>query len=663
MKKIWICCLSCIFILVSCFSQAQQNKIDSLLRLLKNTKTDTAIVNTLNDICGLYIDFGDYELTLQYAKKAQELAEKLNYKKGIADVYNNIGSAYNIQGNYSEALINFLKALKLAEEIGYKKASLNSYNNIGNLYRYKNNYGKALEFYFKALKINTELGDRMLEATNLSNIGIIFGLQGDKKKALEHYFKSLKIRIEIGDNRGVAACYNNIGLNYMNQGKDKLALENFLKALEITNQFGFKQVQAITQDNIGIIYLRLNQVKEANCFLNQSLIISKEIGYKNGIEEAYSSLAELFEKKGDYQQAYKYHKLYSNIKDTLLNEQSSKQIAEMNTKYDSEKKDKELIQKTAEISKQHAETEKQNIKLNAFIIGFILVLILAFFIFRSYRQKQNANKLLEEKNILIENQKQLVEEKNLKITDSINYAKRIQQAILPSQEIIKSSFPESFVFFNPKNIVSGDFYWMHAIDKYNILLAAVDCTGHGVPGALMSMMGYNLLEQVVKGHNTVEPAMILNELSRLVIESLRQTEGLDVVKDGMDISICRINFQNYELEYAGAHNSLYLIRNGMLTETKADQRSVGISAKSLSFSNHKIKLEKGDCFYIFSDGYVDQKGGPDNTKIFYQPFRDLLTQLHQLPMEMQREKLEKVMLEWKDEKEQIDDMLIIGVRI
>ena len=270
---------------------------------------------------------------------------------------------------------------------------------------------------------------------------------------------------------------------------------------------------------------------------------------------------------------------------------------------------------------------------------------------------------MEKKNRLIEKQKQLVEEKNKKITDSINYAKRIQQAILPSEKLIKSILPDSFVFFQPKDIVSGDFYWISSINENNALIGAVDCTGHGVPGALMSMMGYNLLEQVVKEHQIYEPAVILNELSKQIVGSLKQTDGYATVKDGMDIALCKINFQNYELEYAGAHNSLYFIRNGILTETKADSKPIGISTKSGSFSNHKIKLEKGDCFYVFSDGFADQKGGTTNNKFFYQPFRELLVRIHQLPMKEQHAQLEAVMNKWKGDKEQIDDMLVIGVSI
>ncbi len=264
----------------------------------------------------------------------------------------------------------------------------------------------------------------------------------------------------------------------------------------------------------------------------------------------------------------------------------------------------------------------------------------------------------------IEKLKIQIEYRHKEIIDSVHYAKKIQRAILPSQELVNCFLPDSFVFFKPKNIVSGDFYWAHRIDQHQVLFAAVDCTGHGVPGAFMSIMGYHLLEQVVIEHHLIEPALILTELSRSVVKSLKQTNELESVKDGMDIALCKIDYQNNKLEYAGAHNSLYLVRNGILTETKADRKSIGISlAKSDLFLNNTIALEKGDCLYVFSDGYADQKGGPDNEKFFYQPFRELLIKIHPLSMQDQKQILEKVITEWKGDNGQIDDMLVIGVKI
>ena len=286
------------------------------------------------------------------------------------------------------------------------------------------------------------------------------------------------------------------------------------------------------------------------------------------------------------------------------------------------------------------------------------------------RENEEKVKMLWEQSTAIHQEKERIDKlksqleyRHKEIIDSVHYAKKIQQAILPSQEL-NAFLPDSFIFFKPKNIVSGDFYWAQRIDDDQVLFAAVDCTGHGVPGAFMSIMGYHLLERVIMEHKLVEPALILNELSKSVVKSLKQTSELGSVKDGMDIALCKINYKTYELEFAGAHNSLYLIRNGILTETKADRKSIGISFSKLEyFFNHKIKLEKGDCLYVFSDGYVDQKGGPDSSKFFYQPFKQLLLDIHQQSMQEQKQKLEDVINAWKGNKEQIDDMLVIGVRV
>ncbi len=704
MKKFQNYFLSCFLVLISCSLLAQQYKIDSLITVLKTSKQDTSRINTLLQLSRHYSNTGSNEPARQYAQQALQESEKLNYKKGLAGAYNNIGVVYwnkgdfemakdffskalntyeeignktgianainNIgliywtQGNFEIALNHLLRSLKIWEEIGDKGGIGMSYLNLGNIYMNQSNYDKALEFYSKSLLINKETGNKALEATNYNNIGIIYEYKGNLEKTLENQLKALKIREEINDKKGVAMSYNNIGLVYYEQGKYKNALESQMKAQKINMAIGNKQGLAVSYSNIGNIYFKEKKYDDAVHYNILSLNLCKSIGFKLGVRDAFIALYDLYEETGDYKQAYNYHKLYTEIKDTLYNEQSSKQMTEMNTKYDSEKKDKELIKKDIEITKQQAETEKKNLQRNAFIVGFALVLILAFFIFRGYRQKKYANKLLEGKNLLIENQKLLVEEKTIKITDSINYAKRIQQAILPTNEVIKSVLPESFVFFQPKDIVSGDFYWMHTINDHEVLLAAADCTGHGVPGALMSMMGYNLLEQVVKEHLIDQPAKVLDELSKLIIESLKQTNSLGSNKEGMDIALCKINFKNYELQYAGAHNSLYLIRNAELLETKADRRSLGITMSNASpFSNHKVKLEKGDCLYVFSDGYVDQFGGSKNEKFYYQPFQELLKKIHLQPMEEQRKVLEKVMSEWKGSREQIDDLLVIGIRI
>lgn len=663
----------CFFtILLFCASQAQSPKvysgaynpsIDSLLLVLNTVQADTNRIKTTISLCGQFALIGNYEKAMQYIQEAMLQSKKINYKKGIANSYNNIGVIYFYKGDYLKATDNYINALKIRQEIGDLKGVAASYTNIGTIYNFQGQTNKVLENYLKAVEIFEKIGDKKGLAATYNNLGVIYKEMQNYEKALLIFSKSLKFSEALGDIQSISAVYGNIGTINFAQKNYEEALKNQFKALQYSTKIGDKQAIALAKVNIGRSYSEQNKLLEAYNTVNEALAISKEIDDKDGLSETYLFLAELFEKQGDFKKALQYHTLYSNSKDTLLNVQSSNQILEMNTKYESEKKDKELTQKDTEISKQQAETEKKNLQRNIFILGFVLVLLLSFYIFRGYRKKKSANLLLEEKNMLIEIQKKLVEDKNKKITDSINYAKRIQQAILPSNKIIQAGIPDFFIFFKPKNIVSGDFYWMHIINPQQILFAVVDCTGHGVPGALMSMMGYNLLEQIVKEHNVLEPAMILDELSKLVVESLNQSAGAYAIKDGMDLSIYKINYEFNELEYAGAHNSLYLIRNGLLTEIKADKRSVGVTAKHSLFTNNKLNVKKGDCLYMFSDGYADQKGGPNNKKFFYQPFRELLIKINNQPMVDQRVSLENVMTEWIGENEQIDDMLIVGVRI
>ena len=691
--------------LISFFSAAQQYKIDSLITVLKTVSEDTTQINIFNSLSKLYANIGHNELALQYAQKALQKSEPLVFKNGIAAAYLNIGNIYwnkadykqasdvflkalqilqqtgdkkgmgkcynNIgtillnEGHYEKALENFLRSFKIKEEIGDKQGMSMSYLNIGNLYLNQRNYDKALDCYSLSLKINMETGNKMHEATNLNNIGIIYAYKENPERSLEYHLKALKIREEIGDKNGIGMSHSNIGIIYYDKGDYKKALENELKALEINIEIENNQGIATSYTNIGNIYMGLRNFQESFRYHMLSLNLLKSVGYIKGIQDSYFSLSELFDKKGDYKQALNYHKLYCDIKDTLLNEQSSKQIAEMNTKYDSEKKDKELIKKDAEINKQQAQTEKQTLQRNAFIAGFFLVLVLAFFIYRGYRQKQTANGLLEGKNLLIKNQKELVEEKNLKITHSINYAKRIQQAILPSLELIKAFLPESFIFFRPKDIVSGDFYWFSE-KKDQLLIAVADCNGHGVPGAFMSMIGNTLLNEIVNVKNIVEPAQILNQLNKGIVNLLNQSSNVSSTQDdGMDITILSINKTTREIELASANHFSYLYNNNGCETLQGDVYSIGgmFGKLDLDFMSKKIKAMKGDTLYLFTDGFIDQFGGEKNSKFLSRRFEQLLTNIQQQGMEHQKEKLITAFDDWKGNNKQLDDLLIVGIRL
>ncbi len=263
----------------------------------------------------------------------------------------------------------------------------------------------------------------------------------------------------------------------------------------------------------------------------------------------------------------------------------------------------------------------------------------------------------------IEHQREKLEELYKDVTDSILYAKRLQYSILPPDEKINQVTPQSFVYFKPKDIVSGDFYWFEKI-KNKSLYAAVDCTGHGVPGAFMSLVGANGLNSAVREHLITKPSEILNYLNAYVSDSLNKDNDDSDIRDGMDMTICTIDYDNMTLEYAGANNPLYIIRDGEILITKADKFAIAsfVDGEKV-YTNHEFKLQKGDLIYVFSDGYADQFGGAKGKKFMYKNFRNLLLEVHQLPLEKQKEILYKELKSWQGDVEQVDDILVIGVKI
>jgi len=327
----------------------------------------------------------------------------------------------------------------------------------------------------------------------------------------------------------------------------------------------------------------------------------------------------------------------------------------MQHEFDKQKKEQEFITKQKELEYEQ-KLKRQRIIRYSFIVGFILVLLFALQVLRSYQRKKRDNLLLEEQKAEIEKQKE-------EITDSIKYAKRIQTAILPSNELASEILPEHFILFRPRDIVSGDYYWMNKVGN-KVIVVAADCTGHGVPGAFMSMLGVSFLNEIVNKNNVYQANLILNHLRAAVKKTLGQTGKEGEAKDGMDIAICVIDMETKMMEYAGAYNPLYLFRDGELIETKADKMPIGIYIREKeSFTLHEMQLQKGDTFYICSDGYADQFGGPDGGKFKSRPFKRLLGELQPMNMADQRTRLNRIIDDWRGEIDQIDDIIILGVRI
>ena len=696
-------CFSCFaFILVSGNCDAQAHSIDSLEAALKISKEDSGRVNTLNSLA-LSFAKKEPDKANDYAEQSLQLAQSLDYKKGISNAlhtigslkyysgdydaaieylfkdivvcrqiadsngvgttYNSIGNIYAQQGDYDKALEYYLKSLALKELSGNKKEIASSYGNIGNINYLKNDFVKALEYYLKDLEIFEEIKDREGMANSYNNIGLIYANQGNAVKALEYYNKDLALTQEMGDKQAIADSYGNIGIVYAQEGDVQQALEYYEKSLALRKEVGDKVGISDSYNNIGSLYLKVNRLADAKEQLLLALSIATEINAKPGMMAAYLNLSKCDSASGNFKSAYEYHKLYSQFKDSVFNEESNGQLQELQAKYDSEKNIKKIALLNKEKEAAAALSDEENKRHLIILIsvggGLVGALLFAFYIFRGYRQKQKANLILADKN-------KIIEEKNKDITDSLNYAKRIQTAILVPREEISKTLKEFFILFKPKAIVSGDFYY-YAKTNDKIIFAAVDCTGHGVPGAFMSMIGNDALNEIVVGKKIATPSEILEKLHDSIRIALKQENLKSDSNDGMDVALCALDLKNNSLEFAGALRNLYILRkeNGSLEEITGDKKSLGgeMSNVKKTFANQTTRLNPGDTFYIFSDGYADQFGGLNGKKFMMTQFKKLLTEIQNKTMEEQERELDRTIENWKNNSEQIDDILVIGVRV
>jgi serine phosphatase RsbU (regulator of sigma subunit)/Flp pilus assembly protein TadD len=607
---------------------------------------------------------GNYDEANLRFTEALSIYKKLKNNIGIAESYEGLGKLAYKNGENDAALTHFSEALKLFEKEKYKNALPGLYINIGLLYDEVNNFKQALDFYNKALLLAKEINDEVAEASCYTNIGGIYTSQGKYALAITYFETSLKLKEKAGNIKGMALTLNNLGAVYYELTDLNKALENFQKAYDIYIRLNDVKNIFPACNNIGTINLEQGNYDKALIYFNKAYDIAKAKESVSSKILCLENLTLLHKQLGNTSKALDYCMECSSLKDTLFNKEQTSITAEMQTRFATEKKqqENELL---------NLQVKSESFVKTIFIIAACLLLVIAFFIFRGLRQKQKINSALEEKNKIIEEQKQtvehqkyVVEEQNKDITDSIRYAERIQSAILPPEKQWYSVFPQSFVFYKPKDILSGDFYWIEQKGDL-VFVAAADCTGHGVPGALISIVNYNLLNKAVLEKDLNDPADILNYVNHQLILSLHQTYQESSVKDGMDISLCVLNTKTLEMHFAGANNPIYVIKNKELTQVNADKFPVGafIEDQIQSFTTKKMQLQKNDLLYLFSDGYADQFGGDKGKKFKYKQLKDVLLDNQNLPLQEQYSVLENRFTTWKGKLEQVDDVLVIGIRV
>jgi len=647
------------------YQKALEN-FSKALAIRKQLKDKSGTANSLKRIGFVYNEESEYSLALGYLQEASMIYQEIKDKHGIAMVQIDIGKVYTNQGNYAKALEEHLNALNVLEETNDTSNMILTYQNIGNVYSGQKAYDKALDEYRNALLLSEKKQDTTNIADAESNIGLTYSNKGEYPKALAENFKALDIRTKHNDKNGIATSLINIGGIYYAQQDFPKALDYIGRSLDIFEKIGNKDGVAACLGGIGQVYQMQKNYPKALEFENKSLDLAKSIGSLDDIASSYQTLSSTLELMGNTGKALEYYKDFIKYQDSISNKENTKKTVQAEMNYNFEKK--QAAEKADQDKKDaiQAEAVKKQ-KIVIYSVSGILLLVIGFAIFayRSNLQKQKANRELDIKNKKIEAAYTIIETKNHEITDSINYAQRIQQAILPKKKEILESIPESFVLFKPKDIVSGDFYFF-ANRNNTKFIAAVDCTGHGVPGAFMSMIGWEKLNDAVE--ETPHTGEVLKLLNKRIKTALHQSNDRDSTRDGMDIAICSMQYNpsGLDLSFSGANRPIWIVRKGtkQVEEIKATKRSIGgFSEEDQDFEEHQLALKHGDSFYIFSDGYADQFGGEKQKKLTTKKFRELILDICELPMNEQERHLDDFMEKWKVNGEQIDDILVIGIRV
>jgi len=572
-------------------------------------------------------------------------------------------------------------------------------------------YGQTQNIETLSIEECLRLADEKQQERNARDASYFLNAAADKsweakdyQKAVEYYHRSIKQNEIISNLNGIAGIYCNLGLIYFDMGEYVNSYEYLKKAYIFRKEQNEKYAVINQLINISVTLNKMERYDESVQALEEGVNIARDLNDYEQMRSCYGMLSETYTLAGNTPKAIDYFDMYKALHDNLLAENEKRyknELKEATIRAQLAETEKELAEtrqrwadyELAEISKAFegldstnrtlmeskskaelmieifrerekiAELERHTIedrlkieqaKTRTLIVElfmtFVIVIVIVYFFWRKRKH-----------NLILTRQRDQIDEQRKEIMDSIRYAQRIQNAILPDPALHEEILSDHFIFFLPRDIVSGDYYWATRRGNKSIVVAA-DCTGHGVPGAFLSILGISFLNEIVLKLGIETASEILDELRNRVKSIMSKAEK---ARDGMDISLCIIDYDAMELQFAGAYNSLYLIRDGKLIEYKADKMPIGVHLLDLekNFTNRIIPLQRDDMLYIFSDGFIDQFGGEKNVKFKSKPFKHLLTNISVLPTYQQRDILMETHQNWKRKGFQVDDILVIGIRI
>lgn len=614
-------------------------------------------------------------------------------------------SNYYIKNDLQASLKYFTESEKLAKKLKRIDYQIDAMNGIADAFWYIAKYDKAFDYYYKAYHLADSINDRSETALSLYNLGWLSCIDQKNYKDIAYLYRSLQLYKDLKDDSGFLDVYNAIGLSYSHKYRDqgqKIDFDSAVYYLKggIDLARKSKQYRKITvyYSNLGDLFYFIKDYSTAKFYhessrdqyrlkrdtvsivsvdyrialcdfalykkpeslkiIVDSYKIFKRSGQRDQELEALENIAYAYYELKDYKTAVDYYDQFSKLKADIDKTTYANNLKGMETSSNLEKAKAKMLQ-----LQQSNEIEELKNKRKTTYISFLggvalIIIVIAYLLFRQNKLKQSSNLQLQDQN-------KIISEKKHEIEQSIEYAKGIQTSFLPDKKHLNDLLPNNFIFYQPKDIVSGDFYWFETSEnKKQVLIACADSTGHGVPGALMSMVGINMLQQFCGNEKLHPPAIILKNLNNEVKNALKQNTEQNKQRDGMDIALINLNLETNTLIYSGANRPLYLIKGNELTEIKPTKFAIGgFTNYNQEFEQNEIQLDRGDMVVMTTDGYADQFGGDNGKKLMTKRLKEILLESKQLSCEEQYQKIESTFNNWKGEFDQVDDVCVIGIKL
>ena len=619
----------------------------------------------------------NYRAALQYANESFEKLIQVNDQPNLANVYALLCDIQSKMGLKEKAINDCINSLKIYDNLGKLQGKAMLMNYIGVIYLDLNQFDKCGEYFREAMALARSQNDRSTLAATLNNLADLHVELKEMDSAFYFYGKALAIQKEDSDLQQQAITNLRTGKAYLRINDTQHALHCLNETLKYAQQSPDLDLRAQVYSELGNLYSYLGMLQPAINYLKKALADAQRIESDPILQSCYNNLAKYYDRLGDKENALVYFKLYMLHRELMFSNQSALKIAEVEALYNLDKKEKEIQLLKSENRIKDLEASSRKLINIVLISGMIFVIAFSVIIYRQYRIQNKANYVLSLQKEAIDKQKKeielqrdsikeshlILEDKNRQITDSIEYAKRIQFSLLPDLNRIKDTFPSSFVIYLPRDIVSGDFYFLHQDEGFKYI-AIVDCTGHGVPGAFMTVLAHSLLRQIMSNGIPLTPDRILQELDQKIVQNLNQ-RGISITPgEGMDIGLIKIDEPSQTVHFTGAKIPVYHFNGREVIQVDADRYSVGgFYSGEKKFSSKNVSYKPGDVLYLATDGYQDQFGGQNGRKFMKLHFRNLLNEVARFPMAEQEQKLLTIFNAWKGDNFQTDDVLILGLQL